>query len=33
VYFLVMAESLAADARNYWIVEPEPGFVIKTKVG
>jgi hypothetical protein len=27
-----MAERLAADVRNYWVVTPEPGFVIKTKV-
>jgi hypothetical protein len=27
-----MAEKLAADARNYWTVVPEEGFVIKTKV-
>lgn len=32
IQILKMAEKLAADARNYWIVEPEPGFVIKTKV-
>lgn len=30
--FRKMAEKLAADARNYWTVQPEPGFVIKTKV-
>ncbi|KAI6198396.1 putative D-lactate dehydrogenase, mitochondrial [Aphelenchoides fujianensis] len=25
------AEKIAAEAKDYWVVKPEPGFVIKTK--